>query len=180
MGEAALVALRAAPRHGTTSFDPNIRPFVVPPVEQTRGLVEERVRLATIVKASEEDMDWLYPERDPHASAAAWALEGPRLVVLTRGGAGSAAFFDGRRIEMKAPTITVVDTVGAGDSFMAALLAAMHHDGGLGPRANIGSASLTEGRVANWLKFATVASAITCTRKGAHPPTRSEVEAGLT
>lgn len=179
LGEAALAALKGAAGRGTTSFDPNIRPFVVPPVDQTRALVEERVRLSTIVKASDEDMDWLYPERDPHASAAAWAAQGPRLVVLTRGGAGSTAFFDGRHVEMKAPLITVADTVGAGDSFMAALLAAMHRDAALGPRANLGSTALTEERVGAWLRFATTASAITCTRKGANPPTRPEVEAGL-
>ncbi|MDX7950942.1 carbohydrate kinase [Lichenihabitans sp. Uapishka_5] len=179
LGEAALVSLRGAAGHGTTSFDPNIRPFVVPPVDRTRALVEERVRLSTIVKASDEDMDWLYPERDPHASASAWVQWGPRLVVLTRGGAGSTAFFDGRQVEVKAPTITVADTVGAGDSFMAALLGAMHRDGGLGPRANLGSTALTEVRVGAWLRFATAAAAITCTRKGANPPTRPEVEAGL-
>ena len=179
LGEAALTTLRSAVGHGTTSFDPNIRPFVVPPVAETRLLVEERVRLSTIVKASEEDMDWLYPERDPHASAAAWALEGPRLVVLTRGGTGSTGFFDGHQVEIKAPTITVADTVGAGDSFMAALLAAMYRDGGLGPRADLGAAALTEARVTSWLQFATTASAITCTRKGANPPTMPEVEAGL-
>ncbi|MCW6508078.1 carbohydrate kinase family protein [Lichenifustis flavocetrariae] len=180
LGEAALASFRNAVGHGTTSFDPNIRPFVVPPVDVTRGLVEERVRLSTIVKASEEDMDWLYPERDPHASAAAWALEGPQLVVLTRGGAGSIAFFGGRSLEIKAPTIQVADTVGAGDSFMAALLAAMHGDDALGPRAARGRLVLSEERVGSWLTFATIASAITCTRKGANPPTRAEVQAGLT
>jgi fructokinase len=179
LGEAALASFRQAAGHGTTSFDPNIRPFVVPPLDQTRGLVEERMRLSTIVKASEEDMDWLYPERDPHASAAAWALEGPKLVILTRGGAGCTALFGGRSLEMAAPTITVVDTVGAGDSFMAALLAIMHGDGALGSRALQGGLTLSEDHVGRWLRFATVASAITCTRKGANPPTRSEVLAGL-
>ena len=179
LGEAALVSFGQAVGRGTTSFDPNIRPFVVPPVDVTRGLVEGRVRLSTIVKASEEDMDWLYPERDPLASAAAWALEGPRLVVLTRGGAGSIAFFDAHSLAIKAPTIEVADTVGAGDSFMAALLAAMHGDDALGPRAAQGRLVLSEERVGSWLSFATVASAITCTRKGANPPTRAEVQAGL-
>jgi fructokinase len=179
LGEAALAAFQGAVGHGTTSFDPNIRPFVVPRQEETLALVEARVRLSTVVKASEEDLDWLYPERDPHAAAAAWALEGPRLVVLTRGGAGSTAFFGGRSLAVSAPSITIADTVGAGDSFMAGLLAAMHDDSALGRRAALDGFPLSEAHVAQWLDFATIASAITCTRKGANPPTREEVRAGL-
>ena len=178
LGEAALAAFRGAVGRGTTSYDPNIRPFVVPAVEETRPMVEERVRLSTVVKASEEDVDWLYPGRDAHEAAADWASQGPRLVVLTRGAAGSVAFFDGRSIEKRAPTITVVDTVGAGDSFMAALLAAMYADGALG-RSAAGGFALSDEIVGAWLNFATTASAITCTRKGANPPTRAEVEAAL-
>ena len=179
LGEAALATLRAAAGHGTTSFDPNIRPFVVPPVAQTRGMVEERVHLSTIVKASEEDMDWLYPEEDGHAAAARWATQGPRLVIMTRGGAGATAFFGGLSLEVKSPTIKVADTVGAGDSFMAALLAIMHTDGALGARGLADPDPYTEARVVAWLRFAVEASAITCTRKGANPPTRPEVEAKL-
>ena len=178
LGEAALAAFRNAPGRGTTSYDPNIRPMVVPPQPETLALVETRIRLSTIVKASEEDLDWLYPGRDPHAGAAEWALQGPRLVVMTRGGAGSTAFFGGHTLSVPAPIITVADTVGAGDSFMAALLAAMHEDGSLGHSSRDGS-GLTEAQVGRWLQFATTASAITCTRKGANPPTRSEVLAAL-
>lgn len=176
-GDAALAGLHLAQGKATTSYDPNVRPHVTPDQEPTLRLVEQRVRLATIVKASEEDMDWLYPGRDPHASAAAWATQGPRLVVLTRGGAGSAAFFGGHTLTAAAPTITVADTVGAGDSFMAGLLAGMHDDGALG-REGAGLA-FNEANVGRWVQYATTASAITCTRKGANPPTRDEVMRGL-
>lgn len=176
-GEAALAGLESARGKGTTSYDPNIRPHVVPASEMTVPLVEARMRLSTIVKVSEEDLDWLYPNRDPHSSAAAWATEGPRLVVITRGGAGSTAFFGGNSFSVSAPVITVADTVGAGDSFMSGLLAAMYEEGALG-RAGPGVA-YNEANVRRWVDFATIASAITCTRKGANPPTRDEVLRGL-
>jgi fructokinase len=135
-------------------------------------MVEERVRLSTIVKASDEDFDWLYPGTPPSEAAARWAGMGPRLVVMTRGGAGAEAHFRGERIVQPSPTITVVDTVGAGDSFMAALLAAMAEDGALGG----GGHDPSEAEVTRWLLFAVAASAITCTRQGANPPTRAEVD----
>lgn len=176
-GAAALAGLDLARGKGTTSYDPNIRPHVTPDQDATLGLVEARVRLATIVKASEEDLDWLYPGRDPAESAAAWAGQGPRLVILTRGGAGSTAFFGAHSLNTPAPTITVVDTVGAGDTYMAGLLAAMYEEGALGS-AGAGRGYL-EPDVARWVNYATIASAITCTRKGANPPTREEVLKGL-
>ena len=173
LGEAALAALAAAGNRATTSFDPNIRPFVVPPREETVRLVEARVRLATVVKASEEDFDWLYPGTPPSEAAAGWASMGPQLVVMTRGGAGAEAFFAGERLTQAAPAIEIFDTVGAGDSFMAALLAAMADSGCVGAgRAQ----APTERNVRDWLVFAVAAAAITCTRKGADPPTRQELD----
>ncbi len=174
-GVRAMRALAGAGGSVTTSYDPNIRPRVVAPHAETVPEVEARVRAATMVKASDEDMHWLYPNHDPAAAAAAWATSGPRLVVLTRGQDGAAAFFEGRRIECAAPRITVADTVGAGDSFMAALLAIMHEGGALGRHARAAPAPFAEARVADWIGFAVAAAAITCTRKGADPPTRGEV-----
>lgn len=173
LGEAALAGLAASAGRATTSYDPNIRPFVVPPRAETVRLVEERVRLSTVVKSSEEDFDWLYPGTPPSEAAARWAGFGPRLVVMTKGGAGAEAYFAGERLVQPSPTIEVVDTVGAGDSFMAALLAAMADSDALGAgRDRVPS----EKEVASWLIFAVAASAITCTRAGADPPTRAEVD----
>ncbi len=172
LGAAALVALQGAGSDATTSYDPNIRPFVVPPRAETLPMVEARVKLATYVKASDEDFDWLYPGTPPSEAAARWAGLGPRLVVMTRGGAGAEAYFKGERIVQPAPSIDVVDTVGAGDSFMSALLAAMAEDGALGSGAHDPS----EAEVGRWLLFAIAAAAITCTRQGAQPPTRAEVD----
>ncbi len=171
LGAAALAALQNAGAGATTSYDPNIRPFVVPPRSETLPMVEERVRLSTYVKASDEDFDWLYPGTPPSEAAARWAGLGPRLVVMTRGGSGAEAHFRGERIVQPAPSIDVVDTVGAGDSFMAALLAAMAEDGALGA----GAREPGEEEIGRWLLFAIAAAAITCTRQGAQPPTRAEV-----
>ncbi len=173
LGAAALEALGAAGTRATTSFDPNIRPFVVPPREETVRLVEARVRLSSVVKASEEDLEWLYPGTATAQAAARWMTMGPRLLVVTRGGGGAEAYFNGERLTQPAPRIDVVDTVGAGDSFMAALLAAMAESGALGTG---GAGAASEHEVARWLMFAVAASAITCTRQGADPPTRVEVD----
>ncbi len=178
-GAKALEALAKADGIATTSYDPNIRPMVIGSPEATVPLVEARVRASTVVKASDEDLAWLYPDREPLAAAATWAALGPRLVVLTRGGAGAAGFFGSRSVECVAPPITVVDTVGAGDSFMAALLATMHGDGGLGRRGRAKAEPYTDAQVAGWLTFAVAAAAITCTRKGANPPTRDEVRQAM-
>ncbi len=176
LGEAALRALAAAGSRATTSYDPNIRPFVLPSRAETVPLVEARVRLSTLVKASEEDFAWLYPDTPPSEAAARWAGLGPKLVIVTRGGSGAEVHFRGERLVQVAPPVEVVDTVGAGDSFMAALLCAMAGGGALGPSA---AHPPSEAEVADWLMFAIAASAITCTRKGADPPTRREVDTVL-
>ena len=96
---------------------------------------------------------------------------GPKLVVMTKGEAGAEAHFRGERIVQPAPDIAVSDTVGAGDSFMSGLLAAMAEDGALGMARDP-----SEAEVGRWLVFAVACSAITCTRQGAQPPTRAEVD----
>jgi len=173
--DAALAALGEAQGVLSTSFDPNIRPLLLPPRETIVGRVEACVARATIVKASEEDVAWLYPGRDPAAAAAGWAALGPRLVVLTGGAAGATAFCGDARIFAAAPAIDVVDTVGAGDTFMAGLLAILHAEGALGAATLAPAAD----QVARWLAFATAAAALCCTRAGADPPTRGEVERAL-
>ena len=172
---AVVDALQMARSFSTTSYDPNIRPMVTPDRASVLAQVERQASLATIVKASDEDLEWLYPGRDPEESIAHWASLGPLFALVTRGSKGAVAFLKGERIAAPAPKVDVVDTVGAGDSFMSGMLAAMHADGALGAGATApNSASL-----ARWLRFAANASAITCGRKGSDPPTRAEVEARL-
>jgi fructokinase len=171
-GKAALAALKRARKHASTSFDPNIRPLVLPDRADVAARVEERVALSTIVKASEEDMTWLYPGRDPQEAMADWAQRGPKLAVLTRGAHGAKGYFGQSSVVLPAPAIKVVDTIGAGDSFTAGLLAIMAEDRALGAAA----APISRDHVYRWLDFAIRAAAITCTRKGADPPKRSELD----
>ncbi len=172
-GESVVAALRLARARATTSFDPNIRPLVTPDRQSVVALVERQVSLASLVKASEEDLEWLYPDRAIEDTLGQWARLGPSFCVATLGHRGAVAFLGGQRLKVAAPKIDVVDTVGAGDSFMSSLLAAMDRDGALG--ADAAGPSLE--RLEAWLAFAATASAITCTRKGSNPPTRAEVMA---
>ena len=174
-GQAVVDAMTGAHQLATVSFDPNIRPFVTPDRDAVKPLVERQVSLAHVVKASEEDLEWLYPGRAVEESLAAWARLGPRFCVATRGETGALAVLGDKRIKVPAPAIDVVDTVGAGDSFMSALLSAMDRDQALGANAGAPTSAALE----KWLRFAAAASAITCTRKGSDPPTRAEVEAAL-
>src|SRR5271166_3636205 len=162
-------------KDATLSYDPNIRPLVTPDRDSVAELVERQASLAHVVKASEEDLQWLYPGRSIEESLAAWAKLGPRFCVATLGGRGALAVLGAERIEIPAPFVEVVDTVGAGDSFMSALLSAMDRDSALGA----GATAPDRGSLERWLRFAAAASAITCTRKGSDPPTRPEVEAAL-
>ncbi len=171
-GASALAAFQEARQHGTTSFDPNIRPLVTPDRDAARALVEQEIAEASVLKASEEDIEWLYPGRALDDVVADWAGRGPRFVVVTRGGDGALAQLGAARLEVPPIKVNVVDTVGAGDSFMSALLSAMDRDGALG----MGGGAPGRDQLARWLAFAAKASAITCTRKGSDPPTRADVE----
>ena len=115
------------------------------------------------------------PGRPVEESLAAWAASGPRFCVATLGERGSVARLGSQRIALPAPHVEVADTVGAGDSFMSALLSAMDREGALGA----GSAPPSPGALERWLRFAACASAITCTRKGSNPPALAEVERRL-
>ena len=174
-GETVLTALRAARPHATISFDPNIRPVITPDRAATVAAVEQEVALAHVVKASEEDLEWLYPGRTIHDTLGVWSKLGPRFCVVTLGERGALAMLGGEKIEVPAPRIEVVDTVGAGDSFMSALLSAMDRDSALGAGAHKPDRT----RLESWLRFAAAASAITCTRKGSNPPTLAEVQAAM-
>jgi fructokinase len=174
-GERVIDALKGAGSHATVSYDPNIRPLVTPDRQKVADLVERQASHAHVVKASEEDLQWLYPGRSVEESLAAWAATGPRFCVATLGERGAVAILGSERIAVPAPRVEVADTVGAGDSFMSALLAAMDRDGALGAGFRAPDCAALE----RWIRFAACASAITCTRKGSNPPTRAEVELAL-
>ncbi|GAB3652515.1 carbohydrate kinase family protein [Glycomyces tarimensis] len=171
-------ALERARRRGVTvSYDPNIRPILLGDREVERRRVERQVSGSDIVKASAEDVDWLYPGEDPHAVARKWVSTGPALVVLTRDSDGACALTASTEAAVTARPVTVRDTVGAGDAFTAGLLDALLRADLLGAvrrerLAGVGSAELAE-----LIGFAALVAAKTCERTGANPPTRAELEA---
>jgi fructokinase len=185
-----LELVEAARGAATVSYDPNLRPALLGPPEDERARIERLVAASDVVKASDEDLDWLYPGQDPAESAARWAEEGrsrdrgPALVVLTMGARGARAWWRHGTVAVPAPRITVADTVGAGDAFTSGLLSGLLTAGllGAGAAARAALAAATSGPgiaapVLDALTQAAVAAALTCTREGADPPTAAELAA---
>jgi fructokinase len=147
----------------TISIDPNLRPTSV---ESARAAVPRWLRLADLIKVSLEDLELLDPDEDPMTVAQRWSRSGPALVLVTTGADGVHAVFDGDVLHEPAPSVDVVDTVGAGDTFTAGLLAALHEGGHLGGRLT----TLTATDLQPALQRAVRAAAVTCSRAGADPP----------
>lgn len=177
-GTKIVEALGAA--SGTRSYDPNVRPALLGTPAEALPRVHELVALADVVKASDEDLAWLYPELSDADAARGWAAMGPALVVVTRGGDGALALLASEGVvhEVAPGAASVVDTVGAGDSFMAGLISGLADLGLLGSaeaRARLREASWTDVEPA--LKRAIATSAITVGHAGAYGPTRDEIGA---
>ena len=155
------------------SLDPNVRPALFPERKLYRERIEELVGLATIVKVSEDDLAWLYPKERVVNVAARWREMGPSLIVVTLGAAGAIGMTGDAVVSSPGVRADIADTVGAGDAFMSALLAWLDERGLLNAEA---VAALTEDEIADVLAYANIAAAITCTRHGADPPTRRQIE----
>jgi fructokinase len=161
----------------TLTYDPNVRPSLMPPAEETRGVVETLVRLADVVKVSDEDLDWLAPDSDTDTTAQEWAAMGPGLVVVTRGGAGATAFCrNGTRVDVEAPRVQVADTVGAGDSFMGGLIDGLWSARLLGADRREALGSCDDVTLRELLDRCVRIAAITVSRPGANPPTAAELD----
>ncbi len=154
------------------SLDPNVRPFLIP----DKSAYEERLRgwlgRVDLVKVSQADLAWLYPGQGPLEVARAWLRLGPALVVVTLGAEGALALLDGKEVRVEAPRVEVVDTVGAGDAFMAGLLAGLYR-AGVASRPALLELDLEQ--LSRLLAFAAKVAALTCTRAGADPPWQEEV-----
>jgi fructokinase len=159
------------------SFDPNVRPDLVGPHAEAVGRVEQFVAAADLVKASDEDLAWLYPQRRADDVLAEWSTAGPQVVVITRGADGCTAHTAaGGEVSMPGVEVTVEDTIGAGDAFMSGLLSGLADARCLEPGL---LASLQDADLRSAVGQALVVSALTCERVGADPPTRSEYSAYL-
>jgi fructokinase len=150
------------------SYDPNVRPPIAGEPAHARALVERGVRHAHVVKASREDIEWLYPERTVDAVGAQWNALGAALVVVTDGSRGATAHRDGRApLHRPGRAAAVVDTIGAGDAFTAGLLTGLMRRGLHHPAQ---AAELPDATLDDILGEAVLISSVTCERAGADPP----------
>lgn len=171
-------ALERARGHALISYDPNCRPSIIPDSSDARVRAEKIVALSHVIKASDEDLLWLYPHRSIEDSARAWLKAGARLVVVTRGVMGPWAVSRGTGrdgVEVPAARVTVADTVGAGDSFMAALLSGLADRNILGPTAASALDELDSAQLTELLRHAAAAAGVTVSRSGADLPTRADL-----
>lgn len=170
----ALRALAARERERRViAYDPNVRLNVEPDIARWRAVVAQMVAMSHLVKVSDEDLGLLYPAETPEQVASRWLAQGPALVAVTRGRHGASAWTRAARADEPSPETRVIDTVGAGDTFQAALLTWLDEHDALTPDA---LPKLDAEALRGLLRFAARAAAITCSRRGADMPRRAELD----
>jgi sugar/nucleoside kinase (ribokinase family) len=162
----------------TVSVDPNVRPLLVDPAAY-RSALPRWCGATDILRLSDDDLEHLAPAADKkpdsrlERAADTFHADGARLVVITLGGGGAFASLDGERLRVPAPVVKVVDSVGAGDSFMAGFLHSLHSAGALGGRLD----KLSGEQVADALGFGVRVAAAVVAVRGANPPWAAELRA---
>jgi fructokinase len=148
-------------------FDPNIRTSVLGDRKRYQEIVEKWAKISAVIKMSDDDIAWLYPEMDFRSAAKNFINEKTQLVVVTRGAVGIDGFTEDGEASVPGVKVDVVDTVGAGDTVGAIIVEGLVTDG----LDNLVGTTLEK-----LLNRAAQAAAITCSRKGANPPTQAELE----
>ena len=148
-------------------YDPNIRPSVMGDRDRYQASVEKWAAISSVIKVSDDDVEWLYPGESVESVAQRWINDGAALVVITRGINGLLGVTTGGSVEVPGVKIEVADTVGAGDTVGAIIVEAMIEKGIL---------NLTDEVLKATLHRAAVAAGITCSRKGAQPPYKHELK----
>jgi len=155
------------------AYDPNVRLNVEPALEPWRAMLRWMQPRAHLLKISDEDLQLLMPGQTPEAFAAECVGHGVKLVVVTRGAEGALGWTAHAQAAVPPVPVQVVDTVGAGDTFQAALLTWLAEHGRLSAE---GLNALEADALKNLLAFAARAAAITCSRRGADMPRRAELD----
>jgi fructokinase len=170
-GASAVKALlEQAHRHCMITYDPNIRPALLGSHAEAKAIFEELVALTDVIKLSDEDAQWLYPRKSLDETAAHILGLGTKLTVITKGAEGSHFTTAAANINIPAVKTTVADTIGAGDSYMSALIL------GFLTRGTDGFAPAVLEQLGN---TAAAAAAITVQRPGANPPTLEELKVAI-
>ena len=173
--ETVLDVLRRRRDGSTISYDPNARPTLMGEAETVRAQIEHTIALCDVVKASDEDVAWLYGTDDVEDVVASWRELGPALTVLTRGDEGAVGFAATGRVQVSPVVVDAVDTVGAGDTFSAGILDALAAKDLLGAEKRPALAAMPSDDVASVLRHAAALAAITVSRAGANPPWSHEL-----
>ncbi|MBN9631824.1 MAG: carbohydrate kinase [Actinobacteria bacterium] len=156
------------------TFDPNVRPSIIGSREAALDRVERYYPLTQLVKLSDEDARWLYPDEPLEAIAQRLVEQGVRLVAITLGSDGCLITDTRRSIRLPAPPTRVADTIGAGDSFMSGLIDAAIRQGLIGA---IASGRLSDRDLETLAVGGLASASVTVSRSGAESPDRTEVEA---
>ena len=169
---AALLKREASAR--VVMLDPNIRPSFIRDIRRYRDRLDGMIALADIVKVSDEDLNWIYPGPQSLFEKLDFVRQaGPSVVILTRSGSDASAFLkDGTEISVAVERVDVVDTIGAGDTFNAGVLAKLAE---LGLLIKDSLASVDPEPMRDALRFGTRVAGITVSRAGANPPWRHEL-----
>jgi len=162
--------------HRVMMFDPNIRAGFITDKPKHLARMRRMLAMADIVKLSDEDLNWFGETGSMNEIAQRWLEAGPKLMVVTKGADGLVAFSQNHSVSVPAEPVKVVDTVGAGDTINAGILASLRDQGLLTKQA---IASLSEAQIVNVLRFSARCAAITVSRAGANPPTRAEMTCEL-
>ena len=166
----ALMAREHAKR--VTMLDPNIRPGFIPDRARHTERIRRMMAMADIVKLSDEDLAWFGEAGSPEDVIRGWLERGPKLIVLTRGGKGAIGYTRNDTVTVMPRQVEVVDTVGAGDTFNAGILASLHEQGLL-TKATLDN--LPRDAIEKALDLGARAAAVTVSRAGANPPWRHEI-----
>lgn len=158
------------------SLDPNVRPSLIGNRDRYLARLERWIQHSDIIKLSVSDAEWLWPDIKPKDLAQRWLDQGSSLIVMTRGASSVWGWTHAHSVEITPPTVQLVDSVGAGDSFMSALLCWLIKRSHVKPD---GVHALSKEDLTHCVKFASAAAALACSRQGANPPTRAELAASL-
>jgi fructokinase len=173
VADALLTLVRRESGKRLITFDPNVRLNPAPSIELWRSQVSKFAEHAHIIKVSDEDLHLLYPESDAETVAKGWLKDNCQLVIMTRGRQGASIFTrDKGNWSVPAREVVTADTVGAGDTFQAALIAFLT-ERGLDTPASL--PTLDRDTLTEMLDFAVAAAAVTCTRVGPDLPYRDQV-----